>query len=167
MLEYSSMFQSAVFSHDRLYRYVLTRSWASSMPCAVWIGLNPSTADEEQDDPTIRRIIGFSRGFGYGGLVMLNLFAFRTPYPKEMFAEESAGLDVVGPANDSAIRELCRGRTVFAAWGAHGGFGGRENLVKALLQDAGAKVLCMGKTKDGHPKHPLYLKAESTPVVFE
>ena len=150
----------AEFSPCRTYRYSLTRGWDDTLPCVMFIGLNPSTADETKDDPTIRRCIQFAKDWGFGGLIMANLFAFRATDPKDM----KRAADPVGPDNDSWLRELKdRAGLVIAAWGAHGTFAERSEKVLAMFPDAG----CLGKTANGQPKHPLYIPGDSVyrPVV--
>lgn len=149
-------FSGAIFSEDRTYRYALTRRWGHGAPLVV-IGLNPSTADELADDPTIRRCIGFARREGCCGLVMLNAFALRATDPRVMLAHP----EPVGPSNDEIIRRHTVGvELVVFAWGAHGGHRGRDRELQRLVPNG----LCFGATKDGHPKHPLYLKSD-TPLV--
>lgn len=119
--------------------------------------LNPSTADAVKDDPTIRRVIGFARSWGCGSLQVLNLFAIRATDPRVMLAAD----DPVGPENDEHIaRELraakSEDRFVLAAWGAHGGHRARDFHVMHRLVD-GVDWRCLGRTHQGHPKHPLYV----------
>jgi len=148
------MEKSAVFSGCRTYRYALWRWWNLTKPYAMFIGLNPSTADETEDDPTIRRCIRFAKDWGYGGLCMTNLFALRATDPKFMMGHPSP----VGPGNTQWINNLAAfaGVVVFA-WGTHGGFEERDILITEIL----GKGKCLGKTKNGHPRHPLYLKADT------
>lgn len=149
--------QGAVFSGCRTWRYSLWRRWADGGRLLAVIGLNPSTADETQDDPTIRRCLRFARDWGFDGLVMLNLFAFRATDPKVM---KRAG-NPVGPDNNEHLQqETARCQQVIAAWGAHGAFIGRGERVRQLLE---CDLFCLGTTKDGHPRHPLYLPASSRP----
>ena len=144
---------SATFSRDRAYRYALTRQW-DSRPPAVFVMLNPSTADAVRDDPTVTRCLGFARRENCGGLVIVNLFALRTTDPRELRGHP----DPVGTGNDWFIREHCgAGRLVIAAWGTHGRLGGRDRAVLAMLRDARAAVRCLGVTAGGMPRHPLYL----------
>lgn len=154
------MIRGAVFSLDRMYRYVLTRRWEEGRRQLVVIGLNPSTADETVDDPTIRRCVGFAKRNRRSALVMLNLFALRATNPQDLYDSHEAGIDIVGPGNDDAIRTYAWGDDVIvvAAWGAHGGFLNRDRAVRAL----GLPHLnCWGRTKAGHPRHPLYLRADT------
>ncbi|MCU7849348.1 MAG: DUF1643 domain-containing protein [Candidatus Thiodiazotropha sp. (ex Lucinoma kastoroae)] len=144
----------AVLSPDRDYRYSLWRIWQPDDPYALFIGLNPSTADEYENDPTIRRCIRFAKDWGFGGLYMANLFAIRATKPKIMKAHHAP----IGIKNDVWLQDLARGAGVIVcAWGTHGSHQGRDQMVKALLSAYG--LMCLGTTKDGHPKHPLYIKA--------
>jgi hypothetical protein len=144
---------SATFSRDHAYRYALTRRW-DSRPPAVFVMLNPSTADEFRADPTVTRCVGFARRENCGGLVIVNLFALRATDPRELRGHP----DPVGAGNDWFIREHCAaGRLVIAAWGAHGRLLGRDRAVLALLREARAAVLSLGVTAGGMPRHPLYL----------
>jgi hypothetical protein len=150
----------AHLSPCRTYRYSLWRVWEPDKGVVAFCGLNPSTADETVDDPTIRRCIGFARDWGYGGLYMLNLFAFRATDPKDM----KAATDPVGPSNDAALahhQKFCR--LTVAAWGVHGTFKGRaEHVLRNVLVNGPVK--CLGRTKDGCPKHPLYLPKSASLV---
>lgn len=150
------MLRTAKFSPCRTWRYSLSRIWSSKLPPVLFIGLNPSTADETLDDPTIRRCMRFAKSWGYGGIHMANIFAFRATKPEDM----KAAVDPVGPDNDLVIAELVKGCPLaIAAWGVHGAFGDRWRIVAAMIPE----LHCLGLTKDGHPKHPLYLKADTKP----
>jgi hypothetical protein len=150
----------AIFSADQRYRYVLWRVWGESARRLVVIGLNPSTADAPADDPTIRRLVAFAKGFRRDGLVMLNLFAFRATRPSLMLAAD----DPIGPDNDRYLDECTRGMQdiVVVAWGAIGAVRGRDREVAGRLRLC--SPMCFGVTKSGQPRHPLYLKAD-TPLV--
>jgi len=145
----------ATFSPCRIYRYALWRAWDFQKPTLIVIGLNPSTADERQDDPTIRRCIGFAKRVGCGRYVMLNLFAFRATETKVM----KAHLEPIGPDNDAAIAGWAAfgGSRIVAAWGVHGAWQNRDTQVCRLLKSLDVHLECFGTTKDGYPKHPLYL----------
>lgn len=151
-----------VFSDCRAYRYTLWREWDLFISdYALFIGLNPSTADEIKDDPTIRRCIGFCKSWGLGALCMANLFAYRATLPADMMAAE----EPVGADNDSRLVEIARGaKIVIAAWGADGGHLGRDAAVSRLLDDAGIAIHCLGTTKQGQPRHPLYVKGDTQPA---
>ena len=147
----------AVFSPCRKYRYSLWRRWEQDAPYAMFVGLNPSTADERQDDPTIRRCKRFAADWGYGALVMVNLFALRATSPNDMINHR----EPIGDDNDRTINMLapCAG-VIVCAWGAHGEYLFRDHYVKTLLADYELK--CLGTTKNGQPRHPLYIKADKT-----
>ena len=149
----------AVFDDSRTYRYRLGRIWNPGEPAMTFIGLNPSTADAMVDDPTIRRCRGFAVREGCGGLVMVNLFAYRSTDPDRLRHVD----DPVGPDNASyLLLMVASAGPAVAAWGVGGGLHGRDRAVLKLLN--GAKRLhCLGTTKDGHPRHPLYL-AGKTPL---
>lgn len=151
----------ATFSPCRQYRYSLWRRWKPGAPYALFIGLNPSTADETLDDPTIRRCKRFSRDWGYGAYVMANIFAYRATDPKEMKAQrEPIGID-----NNVVLQDLARGAGIIVcAWGTHGAYRDRGLQVIRLL-DA-HELYCLGRTKEGHPKHPLYIRADKQPEMF-
>ncbi|MBW8001714.1 MAG: DUF1643 domain-containing protein [Planctomycetes bacterium] len=141
----------AIFSRDREYRYTLWRLWDSNKGYAMFICLNPSTADEESDDNTVRRCVGYAKKWGYGGVCIANLFAFRATKPRKM----KAAKDPIGPKNDSWIKFLAiRAGVVVAAWGCNGGFKGRDTEVRNIIPRLHYLVF----TKDGHPSHPLFLK---------
>jgi hypothetical protein len=154
--------RSARLSPCGLYRYELKRRWSAG-PTATWIMLNPSTADAEQDDPTIRRCVGFTKAWGLGGLTVVNLFALRSTDPRALLS----AADPVGLGNDDAIHDAATAaRIVIAAWGAHGVLNGRATHVLDLLETTPAQVACLGTTKDGHPRHPLRLRGDLKPVPF-
>lgn len=143
------------------YRYSLTRQWgADPARRAVWIMLNPSTADATVDDPTVRRCLGFSRAWGCDSLEVVNLFALRATDPREL----RTAVDPVGPENDGALRDAVdRGDLVVAAWGAHGVLHGRAAAVRAVF---GPEVRCLGVTKAGMPRHPLYVRSGTPLTAF-
>lgn len=152
--------KGATFSPCRTWRYELWRRWGREPEryCA-FIGLNPSTADETNDDPTIRRCIGFAKRWGFSGLYMLNLFAFRSTDPTGL----KTANDPVGPENNLHLMRICdSAELVIAAWGVHGTYLDRHKKVLSLL----GPLHCLGTTKDGHPKHPLYLAGDTEPVLF-
>lgn len=147
---------SATFSPDYAYRYALTRRW-DDRPPAVFVMLNPSTADAARNDPTVKRCLGFARR-GNGGLVIVNLFALRATDPRELRRHP----DPVSDGNDWFLRKHCRpGALVIAAWGAGGVLHGRDRAVLAMLREAGVTVNCLGTTAAGAPRHPLYLSGDA------
>lgn len=159
--------RSAILDSERVYRYRLTRTWERSRPPITWIMLNPSTADERVDDPTISRVIGFSRAWGYGSALVVNLFAFRAASRGDL---RRSG-DPVGPSNDAHVtRTLARTGTAVAAWGNHGRMHNpatgmpRSDEMWALLEKLDNEVLCLGFTAQGQPTHPLYLAGDTKPT---
>lgn len=162
------MQKTAAFSEDRRYRYLLTRIWDRDRPLVAFIGLNPSTADEVQDDPTVRRCIGYARDWDYGGLLMLNLLAYRSTDPRKLLKQPVG--EVQGEGNTAAmINAWQQADLVVAAWGAWGSRfldRTRELLRIFSLQSKHQHLYCLGMTKDGQPKHPLYLPKSATPVVY-
>jgi hypothetical protein len=147
------------FSRCRAYRYTLWREWIGGEGYVMFIGLNPSTADEIQDDPTIRRCVGFAKGWGFSALCMTNLFAFRATDPKVMMQAD----DPIGKDNDAHLLGIYNGASlVVAAWGVGGGYLGRDREVYDTL----GAMDCLGFTKDGHPRHPLYVRADIERMDF-
>lgn len=154
----------ALFSPCRTWRYRLWRLWDDEIPPLNVIGLNPSTADETQDDPTVRRCLDFARRLGHGGLVMTNLFAYRATDPRALRAQ----LDPIGPDNDDELLNAAQtAGAVIAAWGRHGALRARgQRVLRLLCREHGHTVLCLGENYDGSPKHPLYLAASTLPVPY-
>ena len=153
----------AKFSRDRLHRLCLSRHWDVSKPAVAFIGLNPSTADENLDDPTIRRCINFAQSWGGGSLYMLNLFSLRATDPNVMKAHEKPNTE----ENNQWLLEIARqSEIVVAAWGNHGSHQGRDKDVIEKLGWMGLEVMCLGFNKDGSPKHPLYVPANMPLVPF-
>ena len=158
------MISSAIISPCLNYRYSLTREWGAD-PRVLWIMLNPSVADANTDDPTIRRCIGFSQSFGYGSLEVVNLFAYRATDPKDMAAAKADGVNIVGPENvRHTIEAASRASLVIAAWGADKLAPLRSVSIRKLV--APHALYCLGKSKSGAPKHPLYLPANSELVTL-
>lgn len=148
---------SATFSQCRKYRYVLTRVWDTSKFRIAFVGLNPSTANETTDDPTIRRVVNFAKSFGYGGVYMLNLFAYVTPYPHELKQCE----DPINNNDEYLKHYASLADKIVFCWGNFDVFG-RDKKVAAMFPNA----YCLGKNSNGSPKHPLYLKADTSLVPF-
>ncbi len=151
----------AEFSECRQYRYALWRqwNWQGYANQVMFIGLNPSTADETQDDPTIRRCIGFAKAWGYGGLVMMNAYAFRATNPSDM----KRAADPIGSGNDEALSyRATQVGLIVAAWGAHCNQQREEEVCGAIMRP----IYCLGKTKAGRPRHPLYLRADTERQLF-
>lgn len=151
------MRSGATFSSCKTYRYSLWRIWDEEKTPVVFIGLNPSTADEMKDDPTIRRCMGFARRWGYGGIYMVNLFAYRATSPRDLFAFKA---DPIGHNNDATLHHYTGMPCVLvvAAWGNHGTFLGRGLEVAQALK---VSMHCFGYTKAGQPLHPLYQRSDA------
>lgn len=148
--------KAAVISDCGTYRYRLSRVWGDGclLPFCM---LNPSTADASEDDPTIRRCISFARREGFAGIEVVNLFAYRATSPKAMFAAAFS----FGPDNYSHLRAVAEaakeyGAPIVCAWGTNAS--GREAI--DIFRSVGAEMRCLGKTKDGRPRHPLYVKGD-------
>jgi hypothetical protein len=145
---------TAQYSDCERYRYSLTRVWQPTGGRVLFVMLNPSTATEMQNDPTVERCERRARALGFGGFQVTNIFAWRDTDPRKM----RAATDPVGPLNDAAIRDgAAWADQVIAAWGTHGAHLDRGAAVEALLRDADRSVHHLGLTKHGHPKHPLYI----------
>src|SRR2546423_5139936 len=146
----------AVFSACRRWRYLLWRRWDASLPVANFLMLNPSTADEWKLDPSCTRARRYAERWGYGSLIVTNLFGWRATDPKEMRAVR----DPVGRGNDRAILRAAReSQIVVCAWGNHGAHLGRSQDVLALLRSAGVPLHALRVNDCGEPAHPLYLPA--------
>lgn len=147
-------------STDNKYRYCLWREWDETKPCLVWVMLNPSTADDSEDDPTIRKCIGFAERWGYGKIVVVNLFTYRATHPRDL---KNAG-DLTEELNFKLIRNyntiamaVSYKDTIFA-WGAHGDkYRERIKKIEEITSNLANSIYCLGKTKSGQPRHPLYI----------
>ena len=155
---------TAVYSACEQYRYSLTRVWDDSAPRVMFVMLNPSTATEVQNDPTVERCERRARVLGFGGFRVTNIFAFRATDPRDM----RAALDPVGPDNDPCLTEgAAWADQIIAAWGVHGAHRGRGAEVAEALARTGRPLFHLGLSKAGHPKHPLYLPYRQQPVAWE
>lgn len=155
---------SAVLSKCGNYRYSLIRQWDAEKPRVLFVMLNPSTADAQLDDSTIRRCIGYAKAWGAGSLEVVNLFAFRATNPECLLKV----VDPIGSENDAHIQAAKqRASMVVVAWGCLCAFSERRIEVLKLLTEDSKQVFCLGTTKDGFPRHPLYCKADLQPVLYE
>jgi hypothetical protein len=153
---------TARYSPDSRYRYALTRVWSPG-PQVLFVMLNPSTATEVQNDPTVERCERRARTLGFGGFAVANIFAFRATDPRDM----RAAPDPVGPENDRVIGELATGaQQIICAWGTHGAHLSRGPDVHALLRTTCKALFHLGLTQAGHPKHPLYISYERQPELW-
>jgi hypothetical protein len=150
------MIKTAILSSDNIYRYELSRIWDDEKPKILFIMLNPSTADEFVEDPTIRRIVNYAKDWGYGGVYVGNLYAFRSTDPKGLNSAE----DPVGPENITHIQTLIGlvDKVVYA-WG-------NERKEPEWLKKIVTNPYCIDISKKRIPKHPLYLKKCLTPQLY-
>ncbi|WP_319825524.1 DUF1643 domain-containing protein [Thalassovita sp.] len=154
---------TAVYSDCEKYRYLLTRTWDPDGRKALFVMLNPSTATEVQNDPTVERCERRARALGFGAFRVTNIFAWRDTDPKAM----RAAADPIGPANDAAIADSCGwADQIVAAWGTHGAHLDRGPRVERLLRNTGHAIYHLGLSKDGHPKHPLYIAYSQQPQLW-
>lgn len=167
------MKKTAIISPDQKYRYYLTRVWTGD-PIATFIMLNPSTADSEIDDPTIKRCIKFAQQWQHGGIQVVNLFAVRSSSPKVMLGS----VDPVGERNkeffDLAMDRAGRDGKVICAWGNHGSFMDQDLTALGWIDEhlLWQKPLCLGLTNNSQPKHPLsrgkgYIHYNFEPIIYE
>jgi hypothetical protein len=156
---------AVIRGENREYRYQLTRVWDQSLPYCVWVMLNPSTADADSDDATIRKCMGFAMSWNYGGITVVNLFAWRSRSPKALI---TAGIDPIGPENDHYITLAVRGAArVVCGWGATPFAVTRAPAVTARIwRHSPRPPMCLGMTKAGEPKHPLTLGYATELVTF-
>lgn len=153
--------RGAIISNCGTYRYALWRYWDRSLPKALFLMLNPSIADAELDDPTLRRCMGFARTWGYGGLFIGNRFAFRCTQPGLLLKAE----DPIGPLNGTYLSQMAeRSEIIICAWG-------NAPIIKRLGQPFPDSITgplhCIELSKDGTPKHPLYLKSNLKPIPYK
>jgi hypothetical protein len=159
-----------IFSPCRTWWYTLERVWAppegyrGAREVAAFIGLNPSTADEVKNDPTVTRCINYARHWGFHGMFMLNIFALRSTDPRALYRHP----DPIGPETNRYLTEVVQRREVslvVAAWGNHGALLSRGWNVINLVRNSGVNLYRLGElTKQGQPRHPLYLKRDLEPV---
>jgi hypothetical protein len=151
---------------EPVHRYRLWRVWDHTVQICLFVMLNPSTATEHKLDPTVRKCVGYAQRWGYGGLVVCNLYAYRATKPRDMAAAE----DPVGPLNDNYLtQEAARAGRIVCAWGANKGpVDGRAQHVTRLLRDAArSELYALRLCKGGEPEHPLYIPKAVVPVVYD
>ncbi|MDA5092732.1 DUF1643 domain-containing protein [Aliiroseovarius sp. KMU-50] len=152
---------SAVYSDCELYRYALTRTWDDGKDKVLFVMLNPSKATEMQNDPTVERCERRARTLGFGGFRVVNIFAWRETHPKLMRQAK----DPIGPENDLQLLEGCRwADQIICGWGTHAEHQNRGPVVSDMLRQNGHTLHHLGLTKDGHPKHPLYIAYATQPM---
>ena len=154
---------TAVYSDCEKYRYSLGRRWDAAGKQVMFVMLNPSTATEVQNDPTVERCEQRARALGYGGFRVTNIFAWRATDPRDM----RAASDPVGPENDSILIESAEWADhIIAAWGTHGAHLDRGIAVAGILRQQRKPLFHLGLSKAGHPKHPLYLPYSQQPIIW-
>ncbi len=162
------MIGEAIFSEDGAHRYRLSREWLIGAGSIAFIMLNPSTADASINDPTVKRCMGFAQDWGYKRLVVGNIFAFRTTQPYDLLRAD----DPIGPENDDHLIGIVEeANLVVCAWGGHGMFHSRGDIVRRNISinapdDKFRDLYALGFTKDRQPKHPLYVRADTPLVKF-
>lgn len=165
---------TALFSKCERYRYILTRNFLNSkrppkkrpnskLSVCNFIMLNPSTADAEKNDPTVARCCKYAQRWGYGALIVTNIFGYRATDPREMKAQE----DPVGKLNMKYIYKAASDSDfIVCAWGTHGGYQNQGREVVEMLEEMQGIMHCLKITKHGHPKHPLYCKGDLKPASY-
>jgi len=153
----------AKFSRCRRWRYLLWRCWDEAKPVANFLMLNPSTADEFKLDPSCTRARNYAERWGFGALVVTNIFGWRATDPQDM----KSAKDPVGRGNDMAILQAAKEATlVVCAWGNHGLYLERAERVTALLRRESVELSFLRMNGEGQPAHPLYLPSSLTPTVW-
>lgn len=151
----------AIFDETHAYRYLLWRRWQASGSTVAFILLNPSTADAQHNDPTIRRCLQFAIDWGFGSMEVVNLFAYRTPHPSHL----KAARQPVGPETDRyLLQSVTKASQIIVGWGNWGTLLDRDQTVLALLQSM--PLCCLGTNRSGQPRHPLYTKRDLQPTHY-
>ncbi|WP_242215231.1 DUF1643 domain-containing protein [Bacillus cereus group sp. BfR-BA-01383] len=153
----------ALFDDSKTYRYSLERIWDPHKERVLFIMLNPSSANQDSEDATSKRCFNFAKGLGFGSLEIVNLFAYIATNREELLQVSKE--DAIGPENENhVIRALNRADMVIAAWGENCKYHNRHKDIHELFQ--GYHLYCLGKTRDGFPRHPLYLSKDSQPMDY-
>ncbi|MBD2089629.1 DUF1643 domain-containing protein [Microcoleus sp. FACHB-1515] len=157
----ASLRSGAVFDQSETYRYWLWREWNVELPRLSFVMLNPSTADADRNDPTIRRCIQFAQSWGYGAVDVVNLFAYRTTQPQMLCRVKAP----IGQENDRHLQTVCaQTDAIVLAWGNWGSLHGRDRAVLKLLE--GQRAFCLGMTRSNQPRHPLYVRGNTLMQSF-
>lgn len=156
-----TIYKSAHISDCEKYRYALWRTWDKNLEYCTWVMLNPSTADADNDDPTIIRCMNYAKAWGYGGILVVNLFSFRATSPKDM----KKATNPVCPDYSDDIEDALEWENfpVICAWGNHGSHRGRDKEVLEIIRQH-TQPLCLKVTKAGQPVHPLYQPKDLKPI---
>jgi len=156
--------RSAQFDATGQYRYRLDRRWNAESGAIAFIMLNPSRADHRRDDPTVRRCIGLAQSWQYGSLVVVNLFGYCSSTPKAL----STVADPIGSNNDDALLQACQSvDQIVLAWGNGGHLYDRDRQILALLHPYRDRLACLGLTRLGRPRHPLYVPRQTQPQPWQ
>lgn len=154
----------AVYSRCMAYRYLLERKWDPALPTILFVMLNPSTATELRNDPTVERCERRARAMGFGSFAVCNIFALRSTDPRALRSHP----EPVGSGNDRVIaRSAALASAVVCAWGSHGEFLSRGHLVESMLRGMGLDLLCLGLCSSGQPRHPLYVGYSTSPRAWQ
>tara|TARA_Y100000739_G_C20611082_1_gene468641 strand:- start:3384 stop:3893 length:510 start_codon:yes stop_codon:yes gene_type:complete len=154
----------ATYSDCGCYRYSLSRVWEPKKKKLTFVLLNPSTATELQNDPTVERCERRARTLGFGGFLVCNIFAWRDTSPEKM----KKAYDPIGNHNDNAILDACVwGDTIICAWGTHGSHLNRGEKVLKMIKTISKNPYHLGLTKAGYPKHPLYISYNQNPIKWK
>ncbi len=155
---------TAIYSDCESYRYSLSRVWKPSDKMVMFVMLNPSTASEVHNDPTVERCERRARTLGFGGFRVTNIFAWRATDPRDMRAAD----DPIGPQNDAMLLEGANwADKIIAAWGVHGAHMDRGKAVSIMLSQTSKPLFHLSLSKAGHPKHPLYLPYVQQPIPWD
>lgn len=157
--------KGAIISDDGIHRYSLWRKWGNGEKFLTFIGLNPSTADSNDDDPTIRRCIQFGKDLNYDGIYMINLFTFRATKPDDMKSTHHNLNGLLSFYNMSLVAQ--KSHMIIAAWGNHGSYLSRNSVVEGYITSLmNRNLYCLEINKNGSPKHPLYIKSSAKPILY-
>lgn len=166
------MISSAIISECGKYRYRLTRIWDETLPKVIWLMLNPSTANGTEDDPTIRKCIGFAKRWGFGGIEVINCWAFRSSDPKQLYLQH----DPFGQRNWEHIDEVCsESNLLIAAWGCEAvvrklnkaGLSAKDTLMQIMNRHCALGIDHLGISKTGNPYHPLMLSYDTPRQTYK
>ena len=167
LTSFGELTREACISTNEVYRYWLWRSWEKSKPVLIFLMCNPSKADWRRDDATVSKCMAYARLWGYGGLIVLNIFALRSRDPAALYG----GVDPVGVHNDRWLRILFAYANrekvqIVAAWSKHGAHLGRGHAVLRIAKRSGVSLCCLAVNADGSPSHPLYLPSNLKPRAY-
>ena len=161
------MESSAIISQDQKYRYLLTRVWDRQQRQLMVCMLNPSVADANKNDATISRLLVRAKTQNYGGIHVVNLYAYRATDPRNLLKARNSGEDIIGKGNDQIIAETANScHSCLVAWGGHALSKERCKPVADILMQSFLGLWAIGRTKDGSPKHPLHTRYEDRFIPY-